>query len=139
MAYALISFHPNEPADFPRNDPLTSDTKVDLLLVVDQLDDNAGFNYGNRNASSTQTTNELLVAYSKATVTAVGIACGLRALAPFIIGTSQGTLARLTNYFIGYCAVATSSSVNVVAMRERELETGIGVRGQDSGEEIGLS
>jgi len=79
------------------------------------------------------------VAYTKATATAVTIACGLRAISPFLIGTTQGPIAAMANYFIGYCAVATSSSVNVVAMRERELETGIGVRGQDSGEEIGLS
>ena len=42
------------------------------------------------------------------------------------------------NYNIGYCAVAVSSSVNVVAMREKELTDGITVK-DDEGEEIGVS
>ena len=61
------------------------------------------------------------MAYMKAIATAVFIACGMRAMTPFIVGSSQGTLAQMTNYIIGYCAVATSSSMNVVAMREREM------------------
>ena len=67
------------------------------------------------------------------------IACSLRALAPLLIGTSGGPAANIANYFIGYFAVATSSGVNVVAMRERELESGIGVRDEQSGEELGRS
>ena len=48
-------------------------------------------------------------------------------------------MARLMNYFIGYCAVATSSSVNTVAMREGELKSGITVRDEQTGNEFGLS
>ena len=42
------------------------------------------------------------------------------------------------NYNIGYCAVAVSSSVNVVAMREKEMADGIAVK-DDDGQEIGVS
>ena len=68
------------------------------------------------------------MAYTKATATAVGVACGLRLLAPYLVGSSQGTMARLMNYFIGYFAVATSGSVNAMAMREAELTNGISVK-----------
>ena len=100
---------------------------------------NAGFNYGNRNGSSETTNEQLLAAYFKATATAVTIACGLRALSPMLLGTNTGAVANIVNYFIGYCAVATSSGVNVLAMRERELETGISVRDAQTGEELGQS
>ena len=43
------------------------------------------------------------------------------------------------NYNIGYCAVATSSSVNVVAMREKEMEQGISVKDATTNEEMGVS
>ena len=73
-------------------------------------------------------TNEaLLAAYTKATATAVTIACSLRALTPLLIGTTRGPIFSVVNYFIGYFAVATSSGVNVVAMRESEIESGISV------------
>ena len=56
-----------------------------------------------------------------------------------LLGTNKGSVVNIVNYFIGYCAVATSSGVNVLAMRERELETGISVRDEQSGQELGLS
>ena len=62
----------------------------------------------------------------------------MRALTPFLIGSSSGNLARMTNYIIGYCAVAASSCVNVYCMRKRELTTGIPVS-DDDGNQIGLS
>ena len=34
----------------------------------------------------------------------------------------------MMNYVVGYFAVTSSSSVNVVAMREREMADGIAVR-----------
>ena len=63
----------------------------------------------------------------------------MRALTPYITRGRAGTLPLMMNYVIGYCAVATSSSVNVVAMRQRELTSGIAVKDEASGEELGLS
>ena len=100
---------------------------------------NAGFNYGNRNGSSQQTNTQLFMDYSKATATAVFIACGMRALTPFMVGNSRGSMAKMTNYVIGYCAVTASTCFNVYTMRASEMESGIAVRDEDSGKEIGLS
>ena len=60
-------------------------------------------------------------------------------MTPYILGGSKGTLALLMNYIIGYCAVATSSSVNVVAMREKEMVEGIAVKDGTTDEELGVS
>jgi len=67
------------------------------------------------------------------------VAGGLRAATPYILGGSKGTLALMMNYIIGYCAVAVSSSVNVVAMREKELVEGIPVKDEETNEELGIS
>ena len=99
---------------------------------------NAGLNYGNRNASSKQTTGELFQAYCIGSTTAIGVACSLRAMAPLLLQGRTGGLASLINYFIGYAAVASSSSVNVYAMRRGEIVTGVSVKDQE-GTELGLS
>ena len=43
------------------------------------------------------------------------------------------------NYIIGYCAVAASSSVNVVAMRDAEMKQGIAVKDGATNESYGVS
>ena len=43
------------------------------------------------------------------------------------------------SYIIAYCAVATSSSLNVVAMRKKELDQGISVRNPETDEDLGMS
>ena len=48
-------------------------------------------------------------------------------------------MAKMTNYVIGYCAVTASTCFNVYTMRASEMESGIAVRDEDSGKEIGLS
>ena len=100
---------------------------------------NAGLNYGNRNASSTQTNSELFQAYCIGTTTAVGVAGSLRALAPIILKGRTGGIATLVNYFIGYAAVASSSSINVWAMRRGEMKTGISVYDEAVGDTVGTS
>lgn len=100
---------------------------------------NAGLNYGNRNASSTQTNAEMLQAYSIATGTAIGVAGSLRALQSYFIGGRTGGLAALATYFISYAAVAASSSANVYAMRCGEIASGVSVKDEKTGEEYGLS
>ena len=57
------------------------------------------------------------MAYSQATAAAVSVACTLRAATPYILKGRSPFWAQMMNYIIGYCAVAVSSSVNVVAMR----------------------
>ena len=43
------------------------------------------------------------------------------------------------NYFIGYSAVATSSSINVYVMRMNEMKTGVSVNDEATGEVLGNS
>ena len=50
-----------------------------------------------------------------------------------------GGIAALVNYFIGYAAVASSSSANVYAMRMNEMKTGVAVRNEATGEDLGQS
>ena len=100
---------------------------------------NAGLNYGNRNASSTQTNSELFQAYCIATGTAIGVAGSLRAIAPILTKGKTGGIAALMSYFIGYSAVASSSAANVYAMRMGEMTTGISVKDEKTGEEMGNS
>jgi len=69
----------------------------------------------------------------------MGVAGSLRALTPFLLKGKTGGLAALVNYFIGYAAVATSSSANVYAMRMGEMKTGVSVRNEATGEDLGLS
>ena len=63
----------------------------------------------------------------------------MRAMTPYIVGTSTGMLPKLMSYIIAYCAVATSSSLNVVAMRKKELDEGIQVRNPKTDEDLGMS
>ena len=67
------------------------------------------------------------------------MAGSLRALTPFLLKGKTGGLAALVNYFIGYAAVASSSSANVYAMRMNEMKTGVTVRSEATGEALGLS
>jgi hypothetical protein len=82
---------------------------------------NAVLNFGNRNASSSQTTNELLQAYCIASGTAITVAGGLRAASPHLLKGRTGGIAALATYFISYSAVATSSAANTYAMRMNEI------------------
>ena len=48
-------------------------------------------------------------------------------------------VALLASYFIGYAAVASSSSINVYFMRTAEMQNGVTVRDKETGESYGLS
>ena len=67
------------------------------------------------------------------------MAGSLRALTPFLLRGRTGGVAQLVNYFIGYAAVASSSSANVYAMRMGEMTTGVNVKDEATGEDFGLS
>ena len=78
-------------------------------------------------------------AYTIATGTAIGVACSLRAATPYLLKGRSGGAAALVNYFIGYAAVASSSSANVYAMRCNEMTSGVAVRNEATDEELGQS
>ena len=100
----------------------------------------AGLNIGNANeASGRQGNGQLMKAYCMATGTAIGVACSLRVMTPYLLKGRTGGLAACMNYFIGYAAVASSSAINVYAMRKNEIETGVSVKDETTGEDLGLS
>ena len=91
-------------------------------------------NFTNRNASSSQRSEEILTAYLAATSAAVSVACGLRAMTPILLkGRQQSAVGSLASYFIGYAAVASSSSLNVYFMRKNEINTGVVVKDMSTG------
>lgn len=100
---------------------------------------NAGMNFGNRNASSSQTNAEMAQAYCIATGTAIGVAGSLRAMSSVLLKGRTGALASFMTYFISYAAVASSSSANVYNMRRGEIKTGVRVSHPETGEDFGLS
>ena len=99
---------------------------------------NAGMNYGNRNASSQQTTGDILFGYSAAVTSSIGISLGLRkACAGFTRGLTGGKLV-LANSIINYIAVASAGFLNSYCMRMGEMSRGIKIQ-DENGEEIGIS
>jgi hypothetical protein len=100
---------------------------------------NAGLNYGNRNASSEQTSGDLLKAYSVAVTSAISIALGLRKVADYMLKGRTGTLAMFSVNFINYTAVTCSSCANTGVMRMKELETGVLLKDDETGAEYGMS
>jgi len=100
---------------------------------------NAGLNYGNRNASSTQTSAQMFTSYAIAVTSAIGMAAGLkRGLAPLMRGREGTMFGSILNSIVNFGAVATTSAMNCVMMRSGELTSGIDVK-DASGETIGLS
>lgn len=86
---------------------------------------NAGMNFGNRNASSTQTAKDILFGYSAAVASSVGISAGLRKLSHNATKGLQGGVAVLATSIISYIAVASAGFLNTYCMRMGEMEQGI--------------
>jgi sideroflexin-5 len=99
---------------------------------------NAGLNYGNRNASSNYTTNDLLRGYGGAVTASIGIAYATRRLlAPQLAGLT-GSKMILASAFLNYVAAAIPGAVNCSLMRQKELFDGIEVQ-DDTGKSHGKS
>jgi len=95
-------------------------------------------NYGNRNASSQYTTKDLMVGYSAAVASSVGMGVGLKKLCMGYTKNLKGGSAILAGSLISYVAVATAGFLNSLCMRMGEMERGIKVYDED-GEEMGIS
>ena len=99
---------------------------------------NAGINYGNRNASSKQTVNDLLFGYSAAVLSSIGISWSLRKMSANFTRNLQGGSVVLASSVINYVAVAIAGFLNSYCMRRGEMDTGIKVYDED-GECMGVS
>lgn len=99
---------------------------------------NAGMNYGNRNASSQQTTGDILFGYSAAVFSSIAISLSLRKACAGVTRTMAGGTLVLANSIINYVAVASAGFLNSYCMRMGEMSRGIKIQDQH-GEDMGIS
>ena len=84
-------------------------------------------NYGNRNATSGQTTMDIFKGYSAAVTSAVGISLVLRRIFQASIDKMSGSRKFFANSMVNWAAIATAGVANIVCMRMSEIERGITV------------
>jgi sideroflexin-5 len=82
---------------------------------------NAGMNYGNRNASSTYTTSDLMRGYSGAVVTSMAIALISRTMLAGRLNSLSGARLIMANATLNYFAAAFAGAGNLILMRFKEL------------------
>lgn len=101
---------------------------------------NAGFNYGNRNASSETNVTQIVQSYTLAVVSSITCAMAIRKASVLVIGTeATGLAVTVANSVVNYSAICVSSGLNVFFIRSGEKETGISVLDPDTMEEVGKS
>ena len=88
---------------------------------------NAGMNYGNRNASSKYTSQDLFRGYAGAVAVSVGLAFFFRTVFAKQIARFKGPKLVIANAFLGYICAAPAGASNLILMRYKELEQGITV------------
>lgn len=96
-------------------------------------------NYGNRNATSTYSTNDILMGYSAAVVSSVTLSLGLQKLCGNFTRKLKGGNLVLANSIMVYLAVAAAGYLNTYCMRMGEMDKGIKIYDEISGEEMGIS
>jgi hypothetical protein len=79
-------------------------------------------NYGNRNASASNSTSDLVVGYAAAVAASVIISVGLKKLCFNFTKHLTGASSILSNCLITYVAVATAGAVNSYCMRKAEMD-----------------
>jgi len=99
---------------------------------------NAGMNYGNRNASSPQTSKDLMLGYSAAVFSSITVALSLRKIfAKYTTGLTGGKAIAATSA-ISYIAVANAGFLNTYCMRLSEMKQGVAVIDEE-GNQRGVS
>ncbi|PAA71111.1 hypothetical protein BOX15_Mlig020183g4, partial [Macrostomum lignano] len=92
---------------------------------------NALVNYTNRNANSGITSQQLMIAYTSATGSAIAVSLGLKA---FLAKRAPPFAQR----FVPFVAVAAANLVNLPLMRQAELLQGVQVK-DENGNQVGTS
>ncbi|CDW90303.1 sideroflexin 5 [Stylonychia lemnae] len=100
---------------------------------------NAMMNYGNRNASSPYTNEDILKGYAFAVLTSGGIALYSRKLLASKLKALKGARLILANSALGYLAGAFAGVGNVVMMRSKELKDGIQLQNEEGDVNYGNS
>ena len=100
---------------------------------------NAAINYGNRNASSTYTTADIMKSYTMATASSVVVALGIRKSVEHKTKTMVGAKLLLYNSLSAMVASAVAGFLNTWFMRQVEMKQGINVMDPATNEIIGVS
>lgn len=100
---------------------------------------NAIMNYGNANASSPYTTNDLMRSYGAAVGTSAGIALLIRQINAKRSAVATGARLIMLNAITSTIACACGGFANNYFMRMVELEKGIELTDPDTGEALGKS
>lgn len=100
---------------------------------------NAGFNYGNRNATSETNNAELAKSYGIACTSAITTAMVLRTITNPLLKGASGVTLMAANACVNYGAVGVSSSLNLYFMRSAEMTNGISVLDPKTNETLGKS
>lgn len=88
---------------------------------------NAALNYGNRNASSTYTTQDITKSYILACAASIIVALGIRKGLSRYTKSMTGSKLVMMNSVSSFFACSTAGMLNAWFMRQTELETGIDV------------
>eukprot|EP00347_Sterkiella_histriomuscorum_P004533 403360099 len=99
---------------------------------------NALMNYGNRNATSLYTTEDILKSYSVAVGSSIGVALGIRKMLSGYSKNAVGARLIVLNSISSFFACSTAGYLNAFFMRRTELEKGIDIMDQE-GKFVGKS
>ena len=99
---------------------------------------NALMNYGNRNATSLYTNEDVLKSYLVAVSSSIVVALGIRKILSGYTRHLTGSKFLIANTVSSFCACATAGYLNGFCMRRTELEKGIHICDPD-GNIIGKS
>lgn len=95
-------------------------------------------NYGNRNATSLYTTQDILQSYSVAVGSSIIVALGIRKMLSGYTKHARGAQLIVYNSISSFFACATAGYLNAFFMRRTELEKGIDVM-DNEGKIVGKS
>ena len=84
-------------------------------------------NYGNRNATSLYTTEDILTSYCVAVGSSIGVALAIRKALSGYTKNLTGSKMIVANSISSFFACATAGYLNAHFMRKTELEKGIDV------------
>lgn len=99
---------------------------------------NALMNYGNRNATSLYTTEDILKSYAVAVTSSIGVALAIRKALSGWTHNLHGSKLIVANSVSSFFACATAGYLNAHFMRNTELEKGIDVLDEE-GNTLGKS
>ena len=88
---------------------------------------NAAVNYGNRNATSVYTKEDLVKSYTAATVTSIGVALGVRKMLEKRTRSMKGAKLLVFNSFSSFLAISSAGFLNAYLMRQTELKRGVDI------------